>query len=89
VKHIYQYRTPRTLNAFRKVFIAFFPVAYGPYFAFLAKDFSPSMVYVTPVLVSVVLASLDNIQTHLENPFDGDSEDDLHINVEHLLERFR
>jgi predicted membrane chloride channel (bestrophin family) len=87
VKHIYQYRTPRTLNAFRNVFIIILPFVYGPYFAFLAKDFSPSMVYVTPVLISVVLASLDNIQTHLENPFDRDSEDDLKINVEQLFER--
>lgn len=88
VKHIYQYRTPRTLHAFRNVFIVVLPFAYGPYFAFLAKDFAPSMVYVTPVLVSIVLASLDNIQSHLENPFDRDSEDDLRINVEQFFERF-
>ncbi|MCC7036010.1 MAG: hypothetical protein IT560_01765 [Alphaproteobacteria bacterium] len=88
IKHIYQYRTPRTLNAFRNIFIVVLPVVYGPYFAFLAKEFSPSMVYVTPVLTAVVLASLDNIQTHLENPFDRDSEDDLNINVERLFDRF-
>lgn len=87
VKHIYQYRTPRTLEAFRNVFIVLLPFAYGPYFAFLALEFAPSMVYVTPVLISVVLASLDNIQTHLENPFDRDSEDDLKINVERFFER--
>ncbi|HYD18018.1 MAG TPA: hypothetical protein VEF76_06040 [Patescibacteria group bacterium] len=89
IKHIYQYRTPRTLNAFRNIFIVLLPVAYGPYFAFLAKEFSPSMIYVTPVLTAVVLASLDNIQTHLENPFDRDSEDDLNINVEQLVARFK
>ncbi len=87
VKHIYQYRTPRTLNAFRSVFIVLLPFIYGPYFAFLAKDFSPSMAYVTPVLVAVVLASLDNIQSHLENPFDRDSEDDLKISVERFFQR--
>lgn len=91
IKHIYQYRTPRTLNAFRNVFIVTLPFLYGPYFAHLAKDFTPGtepwVVYVTPVLISVVLASLDNIQTHLENPFDRDSEDDLKINVEEFFER--
>lgn len=89
VKHIYQYRTPRTLNVFRKVFIFVLPFAYGPYFAFLAEDSTSNIVYVTPVLVAIVLVSLDNIQNNLENPFVGDSEDDLSINVEHLLERFR
>lgn len=89
IKHIYQYRTPRTLNAFRKVFIVLMPVAYGPYFAWLAKDIPASIVYVTPVLTAVVLASLDNIQTHLENPFDRDSEDDLKINVEQFFERVK
>lgn len=88
IKHIYQYRTPRTLNAFRNIFIVVLPVVYGPYFAFLAKEFSPSVIYVTPILTAVVLASLDNIQTHLENPFDRDSEDDLNINVERLFDRF-
>lgn len=86
-KHIYQYRTPRTLNAFRNIFIVLLPVVYGPYFSFIAKDFSPGMVYVTPVLVSIVLASLDNIQMHLENPFDQDSEDDVVINVEEFFEK--
>lgn len=88
IKHIYQYRTPRTLHAFRNVFIVALPFAYGPYFSFLAKEFSPTMIYVTPVLVSVVLASLDSIQSHLENPFDRDSEDDLKINVEQFFDRF-
>ena len=88
IKHIYQDRTPRTLNAFRNIFIVVLPVVYGPYFAFLAKEFSPSVIYVTPILTAVVLASLDNIQTHLENPFDRDSEDDLNINVERLFDRF-
>lgn len=87
IKHIYQYRTPRTLNAFRSFFIVALPFLYGPYFAFLAKESSAGMVYVTPVLISVVLASLDNIQSHLENPFDRDSEDDLKINVEQFFGR--
>jgi predicted membrane chloride channel (bestrophin family) len=35
-----------------------------------------------PVLYSFILVSLDNIQDHLENPFDDVGEDDIHFNVE-------
>ena len=34
------------------------------------------------LLFAVILASLDNIQTHLENPFDQIGEDDITINAE-------
>lgn len=87
VKHIYQYRTPRSLRAFSDFFITFLPIIYGPYFAFLAQEFSPSLTYVMPVLFSVVLVSLDNIQEHLENPFDEVGEDDVMINTDKFIER--
>jgi hypothetical protein len=32
VKHIYQYRTPRTLKAYSNVFIVLLPILYGPFF---------------------------------------------------------
>ena len=35
-----------------------------------------------PVLYSFILVSLDNIQDHLENPFDDVGEDDIRIEVE-------
>lgn len=35
-----------------------------------------------PVLYSFILVSLDNIQDHLENPFDEVGEDDIVIDVE-------
>ena len=35
-----------------------------------------------PVLYSFILVSLDNIQDHLENPFDGVGEDDIIIDCE-------
>ncbi|MGB5814558.1 MAG: hypothetical protein WBG93_06795 [Thermoanaerobaculia bacterium] len=35
-----------------------------------------------PILFSVVLVSLENIQEHLEDPFDQIGEDDVMINVE-------
>ena len=40
-----------------------------------------------PVLLSVILVSLDNIQEHLENPFDQIGEDDVIINAEKFLAR--
>ncbi len=40
VKHIYQYRTPRTLSAFSDFFVSVLPVVYGPYFAAKASSYS-------------------------------------------------
>lgn len=87
IKHIYQYRTPRTLRAFSDVFITILPPLYGPYFAFVAKEYAPGLQYFMPILFSVILVSLDNIQDHLENPFDQIGEDDVTINVEEFLRR--
>lgn len=87
VKHIYQYRTPRTLRAFSDTFIFILPFVYGPYFAHLAGESSPGTEYVMPVMFSVVLVALDNIQSHLENPFDQIGEDDIAINAEIFIDR--
>lgn len=87
VKHIYQYRTPRTLSAFSDFFVTVLPILYGPYFAAAAAGYSAGLAYVMPVLFTTVLVSLDNIQEHLENPFDQIGEDDIIINVEKFLER--
>ncbi len=40
-----------------------------------------------PILFSVVLVSLENIQDHLEDPFDLVGEDDVIINVEKFIAR--
>lgn len=86
-KHIFQYRTPRTLRAFSSIFISALPILYGPYFAFQALEYSPYLTYVMPILFSLVLVSLSNIQDHLENPFDGVGEDDVVINVDRFVSR--
>ena len=86
-KHIYTYRTPRTLSAFSDFFVTTLPVLYGPYFVSISTDFSPGLIYVMPVLFTVILVSLDNIQQHLENPFDQIGEDDIQINAEKFIER--
>ncbi len=87
-KHVYQYRTPRTLRAFSDIFITVLPPLYGPYFAYLATEVQPSgLAYIMPILFAVILVSLDNIQSHLENPFDQVGEDDVTINVEQFIRR--
>ena len=85
LKHIYQYRTPLTLRAFSKIFTFTLPILYGPYFAYLSIDYSAGLIYIIPVLFSIILISLDNIQDHLENPFDLVGEDDVRINVEKFI----
>jgi hypothetical protein len=83
LKMIHVYRTPVTLRAYSKVFIYVFPIIYGPYFA--SSDYSASLEYVMPVLYSFILVSLDNIQDHLEHPFDEVGEDDIRIEEMEIL----
>jgi hypothetical protein len=86
LKIIHTYRTPITLRGYSKVFIYVFPIIYGPYFAHKFEDFSAGLEYVMPILYSFILVSLDNIQDHLEHPFDEVGEDDIHIDVKEITE---
>jgi len=85
LKVIQVYRTPVTLRAYSKVFIYVFPIIYGPYFASTFKDYSAHLEYVMPILYSFILVSLDNIQDHLENPFDEVGEDDIRIEEKEVV----
>jgi len=82
LKVIYFYRTPVTLRAYSKVFIYSFPILYGPYFAFVSHDYSQGLAYMMPVVFSFILVGLDNIQDHLEDPFDQIGEDDIKFDVQ-------
>ncbi|MCK6616290.1 MAG: hypothetical protein L6Q51_01465 [Cyclobacteriaceae bacterium] len=86
LKIIHAYRTPVTLRAYSKVFIYIFPIIYGPYFASTFHDYSAQLEYVMPVLYSFILVSLDNIQDHLEHPFDEVGEDDIRIDEREIVE---
>ena len=86
IKHIYQYRTPITLRSYSKIFVVLVPIVYGPYFAHISEDITMWLAMIMPVLFSIVLVSLDNIQDHLENPFDLVGEDDVKINAEKFVE---
>jgi hypothetical protein len=87
VKHIYQYRTPRALRLYSDIFIVVLPILYGPYFASIFKESSKGLEYLLPILFGVVLVTLDQIQEHLENPFDQIGEDDIIINAEKFVSR--
>ncbi len=83
---ISRYRTPITLRAYSKVFIYTFPILYGPYFASVSEHYSPNLEYLLPIIFSFILVSLDNIQSHLEDPFDQVGEDDIVFDVEEFSE---
>ena len=89
MKHIYQYRTPRSLRAYGRIFTYLVPIVYAPYFAFVAHDSLDVLSFIMPVLFTLVLVGLDNIQNHLENPFDLIGEDDVKINAEEFAERLK
>jgi len=88
LKHISQYRTPITLRAYSRLFIIITPIIYAPYFAFIGKNINLILAMVNPFLFSIVLVGLDNIQDHLENPFDQIGEDDIKIHAEKLIDNF-
>ena len=81
---IFYYRTPIGLKAYGKIFLVVFPVLYAPSFALLASEFSGLAAYFSyliPTLYTIILVSLDNIQTQLENPFDQFGSDDIRVDV--------
>lgn len=86
IKHIHQYRTPRTLRLYSKFFIYVILIALGPYFAMLAENQELWIGLLTPVLFAMVFTGLDNIQEHLENPFDQIGEDDIKINPDKFVQ---
>ena len=85
IKHIHQYRTPRTLRLYSKFFIYTILIALGPYFAMLAENQEVWIGLLTPILFSMIFTGLDNIQEHLENPFDQIGEDDIKINPDKFI----
>ena len=83
---ILHYRTPITLRAYSKIFIYSFPVLYAPYFVAVSIGYTEGLQYMMPVVFSFILVSLDNIQNHLENPFDQIGVDDIKFDVEEYSE---
>ena len=86
MKNMFHYRTPVTLRAYSKVFNYSFPIIYGPFFAYTFEHYSPGLGYMLPILFAFILISLDNIQEHLENPYDEIGEDDIRLEVQEFVE---
>lgn len=82
IKNIVYYRTPITLRAYSKFFIYTFPIIYGPYFAYHYDNYSYGLSYGAALLFCFMLVGLENIQEHLEDPFDQVGEDDIRIDEE-------
>ncbi|MAS68842.1 MAG: hypothetical protein CMC43_05880 [Flavobacteriaceae bacterium] len=75
---ISEYRTPKGLRAYSKVFLNLFPIIFAPYFA----SFNGELVfigYLIAVLYSFVLSMLSTIQDNVENPFDNKGLDDINF----------
>lgn len=86
-KHIYQYRTPKSLRAYSDFFIVILPMLYGPYFSESGAQYShPSLGYIMAGLFAFILCGLDRIQAHLENPFDQIGADDVAIHPQKFVE---
>ncbi len=79
LKNILMYRTPVSLRAYSHVFLNIFPLFFAPYFAYLGDTTSPVLGYLVGGMYALILVSLDNIQDHLENPFDQEGADDLKL----------
>ncbi|MGB0402561.1 MAG: bestrophin family ion channel [Salibacteraceae bacterium] len=82
IRNIFYYRTPVTLRAYSKIFIYAFPVLFGPFSASTYQEYTHGIVYIIAVLYSTILVSLDNLQEHIENPFDQVGEDDIRFEVD-------
>ena len=81
MNNVARYRTPISLRAFTRIFLNVLPILFGPHFANIDYPDYPFIGYLVAGLYAFVLVSLDNVQDHLENPFDGIGEDDLRLNL--------
>ena len=81
MRNFSSYRTPVTLRSFSRSFVSLFPVLFTPYFALIGYPEHPWVGYLIALLYSTVLVGLDNIQEHLEDPYDAIGIDDLQLDV--------
>jgi hypothetical protein len=90
LKSVLLYRTPYSLRSFTLFFNYSFPLFCAPYFGYYLTKYSNEpyyqLYYLLPVLYSCILVSLSNIQDQLENPFDMDSDDDLRLDENELVD---
>ena len=75
---ISDYRTPRGMRAYSKIFLNIFPIIFASYFANLNQEIS-FLGNLVAFLFSTVLVILSNIQDNVENPFDFKVLDDIDL----------
>ena len=77
---IREYRSPRSIRSFTKIFIFALPLLLAPYYVHLGRivknSWSP---YFIAVLVAFLFGALQGVQDKLDDPFDGMSEDDINL----------
>lgn len=74
--------TPTTLRGFTVWASTLFPIVFAPYFAAISlEDSLPWAAYIQSLFYAVTINALVSIQTSLEDPFDGDSPDDIDLSL--------
>lgn len=77
---IREYRSPRTIRSFTKVFIFLMPIVLSPYYVHMGmKSGNVWSPYYIAVLTSFIFGTLQGVQDVLDDPFDGISEDDINL----------
>jgi len=73
-------RTPILLRGITLTGSSFFPILFAPYFAAVATESGlPWTAYLLSLLFAITNVALVNIQEALEDPFDGDTLDDIRL----------
>eukprot|EP00794_Sanderia_malayensis_P000445 gene445-1086_t len=77
---IREYRSPRSIRSFTKVFIFALPLLLAPYYVHLGRKVNNNWCpYFIAVLVTFLFGALQGVQDKLDDPFDGMSEDDIDL----------
>ena len=78
---IRDYRSPRAIRSFNKVFTFVLMFALAPYFVHLGthNPLIPWQPYYLSVILALVFSTLQGVQDKLDDPFDGMGEDDIKL----------
>ena len=78
LQNIRIYRTPIAMRGYLRLFIYSFPIIFGPTFNQMSNEAGGVWHGILlAIIYSLILTGIDNIQSALENPFDGDGKDDI------------
>jgi hypothetical protein len=69
LRYLKDYRTPAGLRVFAKLFIMFTPIAFGPYYALVAKSTNLLYAIMLNIVTTCAMLGLYNLRSRLEDPF--------------------